>query len=399
VTRALVPLYTPDAQERRQREQIADAIPRPGLLDPTIRTQDFTAVPGGTYRIAGAAVRVMLPQPAPELFGKTVTLFLESGAVSVWQAGVASQLSGLSSVGRYTFHCSLLGWRIDQLPDTSVTTGEIANGAITTAKLANNAVTLAKMADNSVGTAELVDSNVTTAKLANSAVTYAKQDQFAKGWEENISNPWWFDDFFLIEQLTTSGILRTRQGNWRFAVTGGTWTITQPVFNNASGETRFATNTNSTGFSLHDTISGGNPFRFEDFRSWGCRVRLRTTVTSIRLFCGVYLGGAAAAAAFDFEQTVSANLRARTLDGGGSGTYDQTTGTAWGAGDSHHLRIEKNGSSDLLFYVDGTLTNTVAAATHGILSTDPMATFFSWTRGATVGECEIDYIGYRGGGR
>jgi hypothetical protein len=100
VTRALVPLYTPDAQERRQREQIADAIPRPGLLDPTIRTQDFTAVPGGTYRIAGAAVRVMLPQPAPELFGKTVTLFLESGAASVWQAGVASQLSGLSSVGR-----------------------------------------------------------------------------------------------------------------------------------------------------------------------------------------------------------------------------------------------------------------------------------------------------------
>lgn len=126
---AFLPLYTPDAGERRQRQQIADAIPRAGLLDPTIRTQDFTAVAGGTYRVAGAAVRVMLPPPAPELYGKSVTLFLESGAASVWQAGVTSQLSDLSSVGRYVFSCSIGGWRTDELADGSVTDSELAADA------------------------------------------------------------------------------------------------------------------------------------------------------------------------------------------------------------------------------------------------------------------------------
>jgi hypothetical protein len=127
VTRALVPLYTPDAQERRQREQIADALPRPGLLDPTIRTQDFTAVPGGTYRIAGAAVRVMLPQPAPELFGKTVTLFLESGAASVWQAGVSDAIAEIAEVGVYDFRCSLDGWR-NNLDPVAVAAAALVGG-------------------------------------------------------------------------------------------------------------------------------------------------------------------------------------------------------------------------------------------------------------------------------
>lgn len=387
---AFLPLYTPDAGERRQRQQIADAIPRAGLLDPTIRTQDFTAVAGGTYRIAGAAVRVMLPPPAPELYGKSVTLFLESGAASVWQAGVTSQLSGLSSVGRYVFSCSLGGWRIDQLPDTSVTTNELANGSVTTAKLADSAVTSAKIADGTIATVDLADS----------AVTYAKQDQFAKGWEENIANPWWFDDFFLVETLTTSGILRTRQGNWRFAVSGGTWTITQVAFNNASGNIRLATNTNSTSFELFDTVAGGNPFRFDDIRSWGCRTRLRTTLTNISLFAGVLTAGAARAF-FAFEQAVSANLRCVTRNAAAVATADVDTLIPWGAaGDSHHLRIERDPSTgDLRFYVDNVLTNTIAAATHGILATDVLGTYFSWGRTTTVGECEIDYIGYRGGGR
>lgn len=385
----LVPLYTPDPAERRQRQQIADAVPRAPLLDPTLRTQDFTAVPGGTYRIAGAAVRVMLPPPAPELYGKTVTLFLESGAASVWQAGVASQLSGLSSVGRYTFHCSLLGWRIDQLPDTSVTAGEIANGAVTTLKLADNAITSAKIVDGAIATAD----------IANSAVTYAKQDQFAKGWEENISNPWWFDDMFLISAPTATGIIQTRQGNWRFTTPAGTWAITQPVFNNASGNIRFdPDNVNPRSFELRSTIAGGAPFRFEDLRSVGARIRLRSTITGILMFFGVFTNGAACAM-FEYLQTTSVNLRATTRNGAGVSTSDTSTGIVWGAGDSHHLRIERAINGDLTYYVDGTLTNTVTAATHGIANTDGLEVFFAWQQTTNNGECEVDYIGYRGGGR
>lgn len=403
---AFLPLYTPDAGERRQRQQIADAIPRAGLLDPTIRTQDFTAVAGGTYRIAGAAVRVMLPPPAPELYSKSVTLFLESGAASVWQAGVTSQLSGLSSVGRYVFSCSLGGWRIDQLPDASVTTNEIAGGVVTTTKLADNAVTTAKITDGAVTSAKIADGTIATADLADSAVTYAKQDQFAKGWEQNIANPWWFDDFFLATSVNLAAIaatftLETKQGNWRFVPSAGTWAITQPAYNNASGEVRFdPDNVNPRSFELFDTIAGGNPFRFDDFRSWGCRVRLRTAAgAGIRLFCGVYLGGATAAAAFD-KVAASGDLRARTLDGAGASTSNNSTGITWNAGDDHHLRIEKRTSdSALLFYVDNALVDTVLAATHGILSTDPMATYFTWQQTTANGECEIDYIGFRGGGR
>jgi hypothetical protein len=60
------------------------------------------------------------------------------------------------------------------IQDSAVTTAKIAALAVTSASLADDAVTNAKIADTAVNTAQLASSAVTTDKLADSSVTQAK---------------------------------------------------------------------------------------------------------------------------------------------------------------------------------------------------------------------------------
>ena len=60
------------------------------------------------------------------------------------------------------------------IQDSAVTTAKIAALAVATASLADDAVTNAKIADTAVNTAQLASSAVTTDKVADSAVTQAK---------------------------------------------------------------------------------------------------------------------------------------------------------------------------------------------------------------------------------
>jgi hypothetical protein len=63
---------------------------------------------------------------------------------------------------------------LQEIADTSVTTGKLADTSVTTGKLADISVTTGKLADTSVTTGKLADTSVTTAKLADTAVTTAK---------------------------------------------------------------------------------------------------------------------------------------------------------------------------------------------------------------------------------
>jgi phage-related tail fiber protein len=65
---------------------------------------------------------------------------------------------------------------LQEIADTSVTTGKLADTSVTTGKLADISVTTGKLADTSVTTGKLADTSVTTAKLADTAVTTAKLD-------------------------------------------------------------------------------------------------------------------------------------------------------------------------------------------------------------------------------
>lgn len=69
-------------------------------------------------------------------------------------------------------------WNVSTLniaiPDGSITTEKIADGAISTAKIANSAVTSEKIADGAIGTAKLANKAVTTEKINNQAVTSEK---------------------------------------------------------------------------------------------------------------------------------------------------------------------------------------------------------------------------------
>jgi hypothetical protein len=137
MSRAFTPLYTPDGEERRQREQIADAIVRRPLLDPAIRTTSFVAAVDAVYRVAGvggSVPKVVLPVPSAVLFGKTVTVFLEGGAAEIWVAGVSTALGALSVVGLYEARCSIAGWRVHALLDGSVTNDILADMPANTVK-------------------------------------------------------------------------------------------------------------------------------------------------------------------------------------------------------------------------------------------------------------------------
>jgi hypothetical protein len=137
MSRAFTPLYTPDGEERRQREQIADAIVRRPLLDPAIRTTSFVAAVDAVYRVAGvggSVPKVVLPVPSAVLFGKTVTVFLEGGAAEIWVAGVSTALGALSVVGLYEARCSIAGWRVHALLDGSVTNTILADMPANTVK-------------------------------------------------------------------------------------------------------------------------------------------------------------------------------------------------------------------------------------------------------------------------
>jgi hypothetical protein len=60
------------------------------------------------------------------------------------------------------------------VPDGSMTTPKLADGAVTSAKIADGTVSAADLANGAVTSAKIADGNVTTADLANSSVTQAK---------------------------------------------------------------------------------------------------------------------------------------------------------------------------------------------------------------------------------
>lgn len=63
-----------------------------------------------------------------------------------------------------------------KLASNAVQTAKISDSAVTAAKLGSNAVETAKIKDKAVATAKLDDAAVTTAKLANTSVTAGKLD-------------------------------------------------------------------------------------------------------------------------------------------------------------------------------------------------------------------------------
>jgi hypothetical protein len=58
-----------------------------------------------------------------------------------------------------------------KIKDGAVHTSDLANNAVSSGKLANNAVTTGKLADNAVSTGKLADNAVTGTKLASNSVT------------------------------------------------------------------------------------------------------------------------------------------------------------------------------------------------------------------------------------
>jgi hypothetical protein len=365
VTRALVPLYTPDAQERRQREQIADALPRPGLLDPTIRTQDFTAVPGGTYRIAGAAVRVMLPQPAPELFGKTVTLFLESGAASVWQAGVASQLSGLSSVGRYVFSCSLGGWRIDELVDGAVATSELADNAVTDAKLRDSAAysllgrpTSTSGDPGDISLASL--SNTFSGRVNGGNVAALSRSDIAQ-----VAFPrprWRYIEEDFVGGLTTDGnIGRT---NMRLYGTGSP-SLSKGGNVNFTQLTRVTLSTSavsgdSAALGWHSVGTAGFLSRAQVYL-WQSVVFLGADATTFETYSGLTDDAAGGTSATDFCGLIRTNTNNNWrifVRQGGVTLEDTDTGIAGAVSSAFNLVLVNNPSDTFTFYINGALAGT-----------------------------------------
>jgi hypothetical protein len=61
-----------------------------------------------------------------------------------------------------------------QVPNDSITTARLANGAVNNPKLADNSVSSAKIADNAIVTSKLADNSVNSAKIADSAITTSR---------------------------------------------------------------------------------------------------------------------------------------------------------------------------------------------------------------------------------
>jgi hypothetical protein len=93
------------------------------------------------------------------------------------------------------------------LPDSSVTSPDIADEAITTAKIADDSVTTAKIVDAQVTTEKIGNDQVTTAKIANYAVT---SDKIAN---DSITEEKIVDESLTSAKIANGSITESKLGN------------------------------------------------------------------------------------------------------------------------------------------------------------------------------------------
>lgn len=142
-------------------EKLADnAVTSAKIVDGAVGTADIAANAVAGAKIADGAVVRGIEIPGGTTLTDNVKL-VSSGSVSLSYDGGTGELT-------------IVGTGSTEVPDGTITTAKLADGAVNTGKLADAGVTTAKLADGAVNTAKLADAAVTNAALADGAVNTAK---------------------------------------------------------------------------------------------------------------------------------------------------------------------------------------------------------------------------------